>query len=209
MKKILNIISSPRGEASFSNKLGNAIIEKIKTEHPGTEIITRDLTKFPFPHYDTSHLEAFFTPKEKHTEIHKQSTKLSDEVINELFETDIIVINVPMWNFSIPSVLKAWIDQISRAGITFKYSEKGPIGLITGKKVYVAIASGAVYSEGQYKANDFIEPYLKALLGFLGMTDLTTYRVEGLSIPGIQDLAFEKALRSIGENSTISLTVNN
>jgi FMN-dependent NADH-azoreductase len=199
MKKILNIISSPRGEASYSNKLGNAIMEKIGTEYPGSEIITRDLTKSPFPHIDASHLEAFFTPKENHTEKHIQSTKLSDEAINEILEADIIVINVPMWNFSIPSVLKAWVDQISRAGITFKYSEKGPVGLIAGKKIYVAIASGAVYSEGQYKVNDFIESYLKTILGFLGMTDLTVYRVEGLSIPGIQNTAFEKALKSIEE----------
>ena len=199
MKKILNIISSPKGEASYSNKLGNAIIEKIKNENPGSEVITKDLSKFPFPHFDASHLEAFFTPAEKQTETHKQSVKLSNEAINELFEADIIVINIPTWNFSIPSVLKAWIDQISRAGMTFKYTETGPVGLITGKKVYVAIASGAVFSEGPYKAYDFVEPYLKALLGFLGLTDVTVYRVEGLSIPGVQDTAFEKAIKSIEE----------
>ncbi|MES2763262.1 MAG: NAD(P)H-dependent oxidoreductase [Bacteroidota bacterium] len=209
MKKILNIISSPRGESSYSNKLGNAIIEKIKTDYPESEIVTRDLNKFPFPHYNTSHLEAFFTPPENHTEIHKQSTKLSDEVINELFTADIIVINVPTWNFSVPSVLKAWIDQISRAGITFKYTENGPIGLITGKKVYLSIASGAVFSEGPYKAYDFVEPYLKAFLSFMGLTDVTTYRVEGLSIPVIQDIAFEKALTSIEEISNSNLIVNN
>jgi FMN-dependent NADH-azoreductase len=199
MKKILNIISSPREDASYSNKLGSAIIEKIKTEYPGSEITTRDLSNFSIPHYNTSHLDAFFTPLENHTEAQKQSTKLSDELINELFAADIIVINTPMWNFSIPSVLKAWIDQISRAGITFKYTENGPVGLITGKKIYLAIASGAVFSEGPYKAYDFVDPYLKAFLSFMGLTDVTTYRVEGLSIPGIQDTAFEKAIKSIEE----------
>jgi FMN-dependent NADH-azoreductase len=197
MKKVLNIISSPRQEASQSNKLGNAIIEKIKTDHPGSEIKTRDLNNFPLPHYNNSHLEAFFTPLENHTEMHKASTKISDELIKELFETDIIVINVPTWNFSIPSVLKAWIDQISRAGITFKYTEKGPVGLLTGKKVYLSIASGAVFSDGPYKAYDFVDPYLRAFLSFMGLTDVTTYRVEGLSVPGVQDTAFEKALSSL------------
>jgi FMN-dependent NADH-azoreductase len=197
MKKILNVIASPRGEASFSNKLGDALIEKIKTENPGSETLIRDLNRLPMPHYDASHLDAFFTAAEKHTEIQKQATKLSDELIDELFSADIIIINTPIWNFSIPSVLKAWIDQISRAGITFKYTEKGPIGLIAGKKVYLAIASGAVFSEGPYKAYDFVDSYLKAFLSFIGLTDVTTYRVEGLSIPGIKDHAFEKALASI------------
>ena len=199
MKKILNIIASPKGEASYSNKLGNAILEKIKTEYPGSKITTRDLNTSSIPHYNTSHLDAFFTPPENHTETQMQATKLSDELINELFEADIIVINTPIWNFSIPSALKAWVDQISRAGITFKYTENGPVGLITGKKVYVAIASGAVFSEGPYKAYDFVAPYLKAFLSFMGLTDITTYRVEGLSIPGIQDTAFEKAIKSIEE----------
>jgi FMN-dependent NADH-azoreductase len=129
--------------------------------------------------------------------MHKKSTELSDEVIKEIFDADIIVINVPMWNFSIPSSLKAYIDQIARAGITFKFGENGPIGLIPDKKVYVAIASGGLYSVEPYKSKDFVVPYLTTVLDFLGLRDITVLRVEGLSLPGIQETAFEKALQSI------------
>jgi FMN-dependent NADH-azoreductase len=94
-------------------------------------------------------------------------------------------------------LLKAWIDHITRAGITFGYGENGPVGKVTGKKVYVAMASGGVYSEGPGKANDFVAPYLKAFLGFLGMTDLSVFRAEGLKVPGVMEHAMEKALASI------------
>ena len=197
MKKILNIISSPRGEFSFSNKLGNALIEKIKTEYPDAEVTTRDLTEHFFPHVHASQLEAFFTPTDKQTDSQKESVRLSNEVINEVFDADIIVINVPTYNFSIPSSVKAWIDQIVRAGITFKYDESGPTGFVTGKKAYVAVSSGAIFSEGPFKANDFVEPYLKTVLGFIGITDMTFFRVEGMGIPGISETAMEKALQSV------------
>lgn len=204
MKKILNVISSPRGEASFSNKLGNAIIEKILKEHPESVITTHDLNKSKYPHVEASHIEAFYTPIEKHTAENREAIKQSDEAIKEIMDADIIVINAPMWNFSVPSILKAWIDHISRAGVTFAYGEKGPVGLVKGKKVYVIIASGGVYSEGPAKAFDFVEPYLKSFLGFLGMTDVMTYRVEGLSIPGNMETAFQKALDNVNQNELVA-----
>ncbi|MEP6676825.1 MAG: NAD(P)H-dependent oxidoreductase [Ferruginibacter sp.] len=200
MKKVLNIISSPRGEASYSIKLSNAIVEKIKTAYPGSEVKTHDLTHSPFPHLEESHLTSFFTPKENLSAINKEAIKHSDEAISEINDADIIVIGAPLYNFSIHSTLKAWIDHISRSGITFKYSDKGPEGLVKNKKVYLAIASGGVYSEGPMKAYDFVEPYLKTFLGFIGMTDVTTIRVEGLSIPVVQDNALQKAIDSIHVN---------
>lgn len=205
MKKILNVISSPRGEASFSNKLGNAIIERVKKENPGIMVTTRDLNTSQYPHIEASHIEAFFTPAEKRSVENMEAIKQSDEAIKEIMDANIIVINAPMWNFSVPSVLKAWIDHISRAGVTFAYSEKGPVGLVKGKKVYIAIASGGVYSEGPAKAVDFVDPYLKSFLGFLGMTDVTTYRIEGLSIPGVMETALQKALDSVNENESASI----
>lgn len=200
MTKVLNIITSPRGEASYSNQLGNAVLEKIKSEYPGIEVITRDLSRLPFPQLSAEYIEAFSTPLENHTALHKQATQASDEAIKQLLDIDVVVINVAMWNFGMPSSLKAWIDQIARVGITFNYSEKGAVGLIPNKKVFVAMASGGVYSEGPYLASDFISPYLKLMLGFLGITDVTIYRVEGLGIPGIKETAFEKALKSIEES---------
>ncbi|RYY06683.1 MAG: FMN-dependent NADH-azoreductase, partial [Sphingobacteriaceae bacterium] len=104
----------------------------------------------------------------------------------------------PMYNFTIPSVLKAWIDHIARAGITFKYNADGSsTGLITGKKVYLAVSTGGVYSSGDAVSADFVTPYLKAVLAFMGLTDVTVIRAEGFAIPALQGDALEKGIDSI------------
>lgn len=197
MKNVLKIISSPRGKASFSNKLADAIIEKIKAVHPVADVTTLDLNSNPYPHLEAAQLNAFFTPVDQRSTEHQQAAFASDSAVEELMNADAIVIAVPMYNFSVPSVLKAWIDHISRQGVTFRYSEKGQEGLVKGKKVYIALASGGIYSEGFMKDHDFAEPYLKAVLSFLGMNDITTIRVEGVSMPGVQDTALQKAIDSI------------
>ncbi|RYE35261.1 MAG: FMN-dependent NADH-azoreductase [Sphingobacteriaceae bacterium] len=198
MAKILNIISSPRGGASNSIKLANAIIDQLKEKDPGAAVQVKDLTNKPFPHLEEAHLNAFFTPVEKHTEENKAAIRHSDEAIKELFDADIIVIGAPMYNFTIPSVLKAWIDHIARAGITFKYNADGSsTGLITGKKVYLAVSTGGIYSSGDSAGYDFVVPYLKAFLGFVGLTDVTVFRAEGFAIPDLQATALDKAIDSI------------
>lgn len=197
MKKILHIISSPKGENSFSTKLGNAIVEKLRSAEPDSTVQVHDLTRHPFPHLEEATLAAFYTPAEQQTPESKQALKNSDEAIAELNDADVIVIGAPLWNFGIPSVLKAWVDHIARAGVTFKYSEAGAEGLIKGKKVYVAMASGAIYSSGPYQAMDFVSSYLKGLLGFLGMTDLTVFRVEGSAYPGQAEAALQRGIDSI------------
>ncbi|MDT3403728.1 FMN-dependent NADH-azoreductase [Mucilaginibacter terrae] len=146
--KILHLISSPRGEASFSIKLGNAIVEKLQASNPGSTVKTHNLANKPFPHLEEVHLNSFFTPVENHSPEQKAAIKHSDDAIAELQEADVIVIGAPLYNFNIHSTLKAWIDHIARAGKTFSYSEAGPEGLVKGKKVYVAISSGGVYTEG-------------------------------------------------------------
>jgi FMN-dependent NADH-azoreductase len=195
--KILHIVSSPRGAASISIQLGNAIVEKVKAKYPGSIVTTHDLTNTPFPHLEEVHLNAFYTPAENHTPELTDAIKHSDAAIAELKDADVIVIDVPFYNFSIPSTLKAWIDHISRAGITFAYTENGPQGLIKDKKVYLALASGGIYSEGAYAPYDFATPYLKGFLSFIGMTDLTTYRAEGLAVPALKDAALDKAIATI------------
>lgn len=197
MKKILHIISSPRGAASMSIKLGNAIIERIQAAYPGATVTESNLITKQFPHLEESHLAAFFTPAESRSPENLEAIRHSDEAIQEIQDADIIVIGVPFYNFGIHSTLKAWIDHIARAGVTFKYGENGPQGLITGKKVYLAIASGGIYSDGPMQGYDFAAPYLKSVLGFLGMTDLSVFRVEGASLPVIQDSALEKGIESI------------
>ena len=197
MKKILHVISSPRGANSFSIKLGNAIVEKIKTTYPESTVKEFNLVNHQFPHLEEAHLNAFFTPAENRTPENLAAVKHSDDAIKDLQDADIIVIGAPLYNFQIHSTLKAWIDHIARSGITFKYGENGPEGLIKGKKVYIAIASGGVYSEGPMQSYDFIAPYLKGVLGFLGMTDISIFRVEGSSMPGMAEAALEKGINSI------------
>jgi len=197
MSKILNIISSPRGEASNSIKLANAIIDRLREKDPGAAVTIKDLTSKPFPHLEVSHLNAFFTPPEKHTDADKAAIIHSNEAIKEILEADVIVIGAPMYNFGISSTLKSWIDHITRAGITFKYTDNGPVGLVTGKKVYLAVATGGIYSEGPYAPFDFLVPYLKFALGFIGMTDVVVTRAEGFALPGIQDTALDKGIDSI------------
>jgi FMN-dependent NADH-azoreductase len=195
--KILHLISSPRGEASFSTKLGNAIVEKLQAANPDHTLTIRNLAESPFPHLEEVHINSFFTPKENHTPEFTEAIKHSDEAIAQLKDADVLVIGVPLYNFGIPSTLKSWIDHIARAGQTFSYSENGPEGLVKNKKLYLAISSGGVYSEGPMKAYDFTESYLRSVLGFLGMTDVTVYRAEGLSIPDVKEVALDKAIESI------------
>jgi len=195
--KILHVISSPGGAGSYSRQLGNSIVEKLQQDNPESTVKVRDLVNIPFPHLEESHLTSFFTPAEQRSPELAEAVKHSDEAIAEIMDADAIVIGAPMYNFSIPSNLKAWIDHICRAGKTFTYSEKGPEGLVKNKKVYVAISSGGVYSEGPMKSYDFIEPYLIKVLSFLGMTDISFVRAEGVKMPGVQEHALDKAIESI------------
>ncbi|MEH6680810.1 MAG: NAD(P)H-dependent oxidoreductase [Sediminicola sp.] len=197
MKKILHIVSSINGNRSFSIELGNAIIEKIKLEYPDSQVTERNLVMEGFPHLEENTVNAFFTPQENRTAEHLEALKDSDAAIKELFGADILVIGAPLYNFGIPSTLKAWLDHIARAGVTFSYDEKGPKGLVTGKKVYIAMATGGIYSEGPMQAYDFVSPYLKTVLGFLGMHDVEIVRAEGTSLTGNKKEALGKAMEAL------------
>ena len=197
--KILNIISSINGEASFSNKLSNAILEKLEEAYPSSQMNKYDLSKNPLPYLETLHYGAFFTPSEHYSADQKKAVKHSDEAIKELKDADIIVIGVPLYNFSIPATLKTWIDHISRANETFSCASGIPKGLLTNKKVYLAIASGGIYTEGFMKSYDFTEPYLRTILGFIGLTAITTFRIEGTSVPEFKDNAVSKAFATVNE----------
>jgi FMN-dependent NADH-azoreductase len=195
--KILHLISSPRKEASFSIKLGNEIIERLQRKYPGSTVTTHNLTETPFPHMEEVHLASFFTEPGKRTPQLVEAVKHSDEAIGELIAADVIVIGVPMYNFSIHSTLKAWLDHVMRAGVTFRYGEKGVEGLVKDKKVYLAISTGGIYSDGPMKSFDFTEPYLVKALNFVGITDITVYRVEGVAIPDIKEKALDNAFERI------------
>lgn len=197
MKRILHLMSSIQEKGSHSVRLGRAIVEKIQEKYPGSTLEELNLVDIDIPHLNPAVLRTFFIPGDQLTEEEKVSIRFSDKMVAQLLAADIIVIGAPLYNFTIPSSLKAWIDHITRAGITFGYGENGPVGKVMGKKVYVAMSSGGVYSEGPGKANDFVAPYLHAFLGFLGMKDLTLVRAEGLKMPGVMEGAMEKAIGSI------------
>ncbi|HEY1040281.1 MAG TPA: NAD(P)H-dependent oxidoreductase [Emticicia sp.] len=198
MKKVLRIISSPRGQASVSIKLGNAIIEKIKEKHPDCIVTERNLVTNTLPHLNETLIASFFTPSEDHTYDQKEAVKYSDEAIAELKESDIIVIDTPMYNFTIPSTLKTYLDHIVRRGVTFRASETGIEGLVKNKKVYLAFSSAGFYTEDSPdQSYDFVVPLLKAVLGWLGITDITVVRANGLRNPELQATSLQKGIESI------------
>ncbi|MHA4812592.1 FMN-dependent NADH-azoreductase [Flavitalea flava] len=197
MKRVLHLISSLQGNESYSIKLGKAMVEKIIEKYPGSTVEVVNLVDLEIPHLSPAILRSFFVQGDQLTEEDRESIRYSNAAVKQLQESDIIVIGAPLYNFTIHTALKSWIDHITRAGITFGYGENGPIGMLTGKKVYVAMTSGGIYSEGPGKVNDFVAPYLKAFLGFLGMTDLTVFRAEGLKVPGVKEHAMENAIASI------------
>lgn len=193
--KILHIISSAAGENSFSINLGNAIVEKLKSEKPDSVVITRNLATHPLPHYDAVHQSTLYTPIEQQTQEQLEVTNKSNEAIAELLAADAVVIGVPMYNYGVPSTLKSWIDYIARPGKTFKYSEAGAEGLVKGKTAYLAISTGGIYTNEQMKSWDHTEDYLKTVLGdFFGM-DVKAIRAEGTILPGLKEVALDKAMQ--------------
>jgi FMN-dependent NADH-azoreductase len=189
---ILHVASSPRGEASYSNRVAAQVIAELKSREPGSTVTTRDLARDPLPHIDDDFVVATKSPTGPQTEAQRRQLAQSDALVDELLAADLIVIAAPMINFTIPSNLKTWIDYVARAGRTFSYSEKGPQGLVTGKQVILVVARGGVYSDKP--AYDFQVPYLKNVLGFLGMTDVDVLDVEGTAFgPEVAEKAVEAA----------------
>jgi len=197
-KNVLHIISSPRGGASVTKKLGDEIIGKIKEKYPDAVVKERDLASEVFPHLDELQIGSWFAPADARTPGQIDAVQVSDEAIREMQEADIYVIGAPFYNFAIPSTLKAYLDHVVRPGVTFRYTEEGkPEGLLKNKKAYIATASSGVYSEGVLQSFDHAIPYLKFILGFVGITDISIFRAEGLRIEGVKETAFEKGVQSI------------
>ena len=181
--KILVVNSSPMGDASVSRRLTQKLVDEWVQKNPEAQVIDRDIVAEPLPHLDGAILGAFFTPDDQRTPEQVQAAAKSDQLIAEVFDADVIVFGIPMHNFGLPSSLKAYIDHVARAGKTFQYTANGPEGLVTGKKVFVISARGGDYSEDSpMAALDFINPYMKTVLGFLGMQDVTLIGANGLAI---------------------------
>lgn len=179
MPNILVLNSSAAGADSVSRLLTDDAVDQLRRHRPHAAVVTRDLAADPIPHLAPDGVNGVRTPNAV-TPAEIAARKLSDELIAELRAADTIVIGAPMYNFGLPSTLKAWFDHVLRAGETFSYSEAGPKGLLEGKTVIVVEARGGLYSEGPGQAADFQEPYLRHLLAFIGLTDVTFVRAEKL-----------------------------
>lgn len=194
MTTALVITSSVLGEASVSSRLVRETVAKLREHDRDLRIIERDLGVDPIPHLAPDSARAL-TGAEPENEAQAATRVLSDKLINELQAADIVVIGAPMYNFGIASTLKAWFDHVLRARVTFRYTEAGSEGLLTGKSAIVLQARGGFYSEGPGQAMDSQEPHLRTLLGFMGITDITFVRAENLLLgPEAHSQGVESAL---------------
>ena len=176
---ILQINSSARSTGSASTRLADAIVARVQAANPGAALTRRDLAAAPHPVLDEPTLQALFTPADKRTPEQAARIALDDALIAQVQAADVIVIGAPMYNFGITVQLKSWFDAIARANVTFKYTENGPVGLLTGKKVYVGLSRGGLHRDS---ANDSQVPYLNTMFGFLGLTDVQYVYSEGMGM---------------------------
>jgi len=192
---ILQINSSARswanGQGSQSTRLANELVAELRAANPAATLTVRNLHSNPHPTLDEATLGALFTPAEQRSAEQHARVALDDALIAELKAADVLVLGVPMVNFGITSQLKNWIDAVAKAKVTFEYTATGPRGLLTGKKVYAVLTRGGVYRD---QPGDTQVPYLRMLLGFLGMTDVEFVYAEGLAMgPEAEAKALEAA----------------
>lgn len=192
---ILQINSSIRAENAYSSRLADTLVASLRQQVPTTSLVVRDLAKTPHPLLDEAALIALSTPAEQRSPTQAQRVALDDALIAEIQQADILVLTAPMYNFGIPAQLKAWIDAIARARVTFQYTENGVEGLLKNKQVYVIQTAGGKHSGTE---TDSQSAYLRTVLGFLGMADVTFIYVEGLAMGGdAEQLAMQAAATQI------------
>jgi FMN-dependent NADH-azoreductase len=195
MKTLLQLNSSIFSDAGQSTRLADAFITGRKAIEPGLKVVVRDLAKDPVPHLTADGFQGFLAKPEARTPAQAQVVAYSDALIDEIKRADTIVLGLPMYNFAVPSTLKAYFDHIARAGVTFKYTDKGAVGLLTGKKAYVFAARGGVYLG---TTADTQTAYVRDFLAFLGITDVEFVYAEGLAMgEAPRKAALEKADREV------------
>lgn len=189
MNNVLLVLSSPRGDESYSHRIARQVVDELQDGHSDVEVVVRDLVRDPPPHVAEPFVSGRGLPAAQRNAAQAAALSLSDALVDEVDAADTLVLAVPMHNFGVPSVLKAWIDHIVRPGRTFSYSKHGPVGLVEGKKAIVVVARGGVYSQGPMMSSEFQESYLRSVLAFIGIVDVDFVRVEGVAMG-------EDALRS-------------
>lgn len=179
MSRVLIVESSARQQGSISRQLTAEFIAQWKAAHPADEVVVRDLAQETVPHLDSDLLGGWMKPADQQSDAERAALARSNRLTEELLAADVLVLAAPMYNFGIPSTLKAWLDHVLRAGVTFKYTETGPQGLLSGKRAFVLTARGGVYAGGPL---DHQEPYLRQALAFIGIHDVTFIHAEGLNM---------------------------
>ena len=179
MTTLLQLNSSIFSSGGHSSQLANEFVATFRANNPDAQVSSRDLANEPLPHLDAQRVSAFFTAPDARTPEQQVYVDESDALINEIKRSEVIVIGLPMYNFGIPSTLKAYFDQIARAGVTFRYTENGPEGLLSGKKVYIFATRGGMYAGTNL---DSQTTYVRDFLGFIGITDVEFVYAEGLNM---------------------------
>ena len=182
MSRVLVIESSARQQGSISRQLTADFVSQWQAVHPADQVTLRDLAVNPVPHLDANLLGGWMKPEDQRNADELQALARSNELTDEVLAADVLVLAAPMYNFTIPSTLKAWLDHVLRAGVTFKYTETGPQGLLTGKKAYVLTARGGIHAGA---TSDHQEPYLRQVMAFIGIHDVTFIHAEGLNLGGV------------------------
>jgi len=188
MKTILHIDASGHKTASDSRKLSKQLVQKIQTTEQA-EVIYRDVSQ-DLPFLDETMITSYFTAPDERSDELKQAIAISDQVVEELQRSDVIVIGIPIYNFSMPAGFKAWVDLVARAGVTFQYTENGPVGLLENKKAYLAITSGGVPLDSP---SDFLTPWLRQFFGFIGINDVNIIDASAINSRGNTALESAKA----------------
>ncbi|MBB4102341.1 FMN-dependent NADH-azoreductase [Allorhizobium borbori] len=199
MKQILMIEVSPRGRDSASRAVADTLAARLVDLYPSAKLVRRDIATECLPHLDGTTLRAISTKDPDEAARLQEAVRLSDTLTDELLASDLLVIATPMWNFGIPSALKAWIDLVIRPGRTFQYAEGGVFGLAKHKRAILVLASGGVFTDGPWQSWDYVEPYLRQILGFIGVTDVQTVRAQGMNIPALAPDAVSKAQDAVAE----------
>lgn len=199
MPRLLLVTSSLFGEASQSLQLARRYVAAWQAAFPAGAVAERDAALLP--HLDLAALTAGAKPAAQRSPAEAALAAPADAVIAEVEAADTLVLTAPLYNFALPSPLKAWLDHLARAGRTFRYGAAGPEGLLGGRKVVVASARGGLYSEGPWKPHDFVEPYLRTMLGFLGLTEVAFLYHEGLKMN--PDLAAQSLARAEAKIATL------
>lgn len=200
MKKVLHLLSSVNTHSSTSREIGGLLVETLQQAHPTATFIRRDFATTPPPHISPEFLFSLGTPD-------ADALASSREYLAELKDADLLVIEAAMYNFTIPSTLKAWFDHIVRSGHTFTMGPHGPEGLLKHTRAILVLGSGWVYSDGAARASDHQEPYLRTILGYIGITEVETIRIEGTALgEDMKQAALTRARARVGEVVSLALS---